>query len=315
MSTQYFGKNGWTPERIKNLHGKTYLITGTNTGAGFEAARMLLSKGAEVVMLNRSEEKTLKAIDSLKESIGSHIKVSFIKLDLSSLSSVRRAAEEVIHKIPHIDALICNAAVAQIATRTLTADGFEMQLGVNYYAYFLLTQLLFDKIEQSKGRIVYVSSEGYKMGLKRIKFEDMNFNEGYAPNTAYAQSKLALMVFAYELQRRIKKAQKQVKVYVCHPGAAKTSLIRPNAPWLTRATWWILAHSPLVQSAEKGAYPEVMCATEENLKQEAFYGPTGFMQWSGPVGECKVEPFVFDETAAAKLWAISEEATHCKWTF
>ncbi len=315
MNAKKLDKGGWTPERLGNLNGKTFLITGATAGAGFEATRILLSKGAEVVMLNRNEQKSQKAIAQLKDQFGQDAKVSFIKMDLASLDSVRQAAKEVIETVPKIDALICNAAIAQVATRQLTKDGFESQLGVNYYAYFLLTNLLFDKIEASKGRIVYVASEGYKMGLKRIKFEDLNFEEGYVANTVYAQSKLALMLFAYELQHKIKAANKEVKIYVCHPGAAKTSLIRKDAPLATRITWSILSNLPIVQSAEKGAYPEVMCATEENLRQDAFYGPTGLMYWSGPVGECKLDPIALDRNAAGKLWELSEKATGCKWNF
>ena len=315
MNTKTFGKKGWTPERLGSLSGKTYLITGANTGAGFEATKILLSKGAEVVMLNRNEKKSNKAIDDLKEQLGANAKVSFIKMDLAALSSVRNAANEVNKRVPKIDALICNAAVAQVAKQTFTPDGFESQLGINHYGHFLLINLLFDKVEQTRGRIVVVGSEGYKMGLKTIQFDDMNFDKNYHPNNTYCHSKLAQIMFAYELQHRIKKANKAVKVYVCHPGASKTSLINKDAPLITRIMWSILSASPMVQSAEKGAYPEVMCATEDNLKQQAYYGPTGRMNWGGPVGECKLEPFALDRTIAGKLWEVSEKETHCQWNF
>lgn len=304
-----FGKQGWTPERLGSLNGKTYLITGANTGAGFEASRMLLSKGAEVVMLNRNEQKSNQAIADLKGQFGADAKVSFIKMDLAALASVRNAAEEVMKKVPKIDALMCNAAVAQVAKQTFTPDGFESQLGINHYGHFLLVNLLFDHVEKSKGRIVVVASEGYKMGLKTIQFEDMNFDKNYHPNNTYCHSKLAQMMFAYELQDRIHAANKDVKVYVCHPGASKTSLINKDTPLMTRIMWSIMSSLPIVQSAEKGAYPEVMCATEDNLKQDAYYGPTGRMQWTGPVGECQMESFVMDKAIMKKLWTVSEELT------
>jgi len=211
MNTNKFGKQGWTPERLGNLHGKTYLITGANAGAGYQAAKILMSKGAEVVMLNRNEQKSNKAINKLKEQLGADAKVSFIKMDLAALSSVRNAATAVIKTIPKIDTLICNAAVAQVAKQQLTPDGFESHLGINHYGHFLLVNLLFDKVEQTSGRIVVVASEGYKMGLKTIQFEDMNFDKNYHPNNTYCHSKL-------------------VKVYVCHPGASKTSLITKERP-------------------------------------------------------------------------------------
>ena len=315
MNTQGFGKQGWTPERLGSLSGKTFLITGANAGAGFEATKLLLSKGAEVVMLNRNEKKSNQAINDLNEQFGENAKVSFIIMDLAELASVRNAAKEVNRTVPKIDALICNAAVAQVAEQKFTPDGFESQLGINHYGHFLLVNLLFDQVEQTKGRIVVVASEGYKMGLKTIQFEDMNFDKNYHPNNTYCHSKLAQMMFAYELQHRIKKANKEVKVYVCHPGASKTSLIDKDTPLMTRIIWSILSASPMVQSAEKGAYPEVMCATEDELKQEAYYGPSGRMNWVGPVGECKLESFVLDRTIADKLWDLSEKETDCKWSF
>ncbi len=313
MNKNKFGKQGWTPERLGDLSGKTYVITGANAGAGFEAARVLLSKNAEVVMLNRNEKKSEKAIEDLKEQFGADAKVSFIKMDLAELSSVRNAANEVIKTVSKIDVLICNAAVAQIGKQEFTPDGFESQLGINHYGHFLLINLLFDKVEQSSGRIVVVGSEGYKMGLKTIQFEDMNFDKNYNPMNTYCHSKLAQMMFAYELQNRIKEANKNVKVYVCHPGASRTSLINEKAKLTSRILFSIMSLLPIVQSAEKGAYPEVMCATEDELEQEAYYGPTGTMNWSGPVGECKLEPFVLDREIASKLWTISEDQTGRKF--
>ncbi|AEH02563.1 SDR family oxidoreductase [Lacinutrix sp. 5H-3-7-4] len=309
MDKNKFGKQGWTPQQIKNLNEKTYLITGANAGAGFEATKILLGKGATVVMLNRSESKSNTAIKNLKALFGANAKVSFIKMDLASLSSVRNAANKVNKSTPKIDALICNAAVAQIAKQEFTTDGFESQLGINHYGHFLLINLLFDTIENSNGRIVVVGSEGYKMGLKTIQFDDMNFDKNYHPNNTYCHSKLAQMMFAFELQQRIKASNKNTKVYVCHPGASKTSLIKKDAPLMTRFMWSILSNLPIVQSAEKGAYPEIMCATENNLKQEAYYGPTGRSNWVGPVGECEMEPFVINRTVASKLWTVSEEKT------
>lgn len=303
----------WTPQRIENLVGKTYVITGANAGAGYAATEILLSKGATVVMLNRNKNKSKLAIENLRKKLGADIQVSFIHLDLANLASVKKGAEEVLDKIPKIDALLCNAAVAQIAKREYTTDGFESQLGINHYGHFLLTNLLFDRVEQSQGRIVIVSSEGYKMGLKTIQFEDMNFERNYNPMNTYCHSKLAQMIFGYELQQRIKNAKKEVKVYVCHPGASRTSLINEKASRRDRILFSIMSLLPIVQSAEKGSYPEVMCATEESLPMDAYYGPTGTMNWSGPVGECEMEDFVLDREIARQLWEVSEKATKCHW--
>lgn len=312
IEANIFGKEGWTPKRLCSLKGKTYLITGANTGAGFEATKVLISKGAKVVILSRNAKKVNDAIHQIKLQF-KDADIEFIKIDLASLESVRSAANIINNSIEKIDALICNAAIAQVSKQVFTSDGFESQIAVNHYGHFLLCGLLFDKINNSNGRIVVVSSLGYKMGLKTIKFEDMNWNKNYHPNNTYCHSKLAQMIFAYELQNRIKEANANVKVYVCHPGASKTSLINENVNSITRFVWSLMVLTPMVQTALKGAYPELMCATEECLNEQAFYGSTGRMNWIGPVGECKVESFVFDRKIALKLWDISEKNTGIKW--
>ena len=308
-----FGPKGWTPERLGNLEGKTYVITGANAGAGFQAARILLSKGATVVMLNRSAERSTAAVKELKEEFGAGAAMNFVRMDLAELASVRVAADEVLRTVPRIDALICNAAIAQVPARKLTVDGFESQLGTNHYGHFVLCGMLFDRIKESKGRIVVVASLGYRMGLRTIKFDDMNWDKDYSANPAYCQSKLAQMMFAYELQDRVKATGKPVRVYVCHPGASATSLISTSGGLVTRALWLVMSKSPMVQSAEKGAFPEVMCATEDGLEQRALHGPTGRMEMVGPVGRGSLEPYAYDKAVMERLWDRSEKETKFSW--
>lgn len=313
MKDTQFGPKGWTPERLGSLEGKTYVITGANAGAGFQASRILLSKNAKVVMLNRSAEKSAAAVKDLKDEFGQGADVSFIRMDLADLASVHKAAAEIVKTVPQIDALICNAAIAQVPTRKLTVDGFESQLGTNHYGHFVLCGALFERIEQAKGRIVIVASLGYKMGLRAIQFDDMNWDRKYSANPAYSQSKLAQMMFAYELQDRIKAASKTAEVYVCHPGSSATSLISTSGGVGTRMLWWLMTKTPMVQTAEKGAYPEVMCATESGLEQRALYGPTGRMEIVGPVGKGTLEPYAYDKAVMAKLWDRSETETGFSW--
>ena len=315
MADTTFGPKGWTSERLGDQSGKTYIITGANAGAGFQAARILLKKNAKVVMLNRSVEKSEAAIADLKQEFGGQADVSFIRMDLSVLDSVREAAEEVLKTVPRIDALINNAAIAQVPTRKLTVDGFESQLGTNHYGHFLLNGLLFDRIAESKGRIVVVASLGYNMGLKTIKFDDMNWDDGYGANTAYSQSKLAQMMFAYELQDRLAAAgRKDVEVYVCHPGSSATSLISTSGSRTMRFIWWLMTKTPMVQTAEQGSYPEVMCATEEALtEQRALYGPTGRMEAVGPVGKGTLNAHAHDKAVMTRLWNESEKAVGFEW--
>jgi NAD(P)-dependent dehydrogenase (short-subunit alcohol dehydrogenase family) len=315
MKTQNpFGPKGWTPDRLGSLAGKTYVITGATAGAGFQASRIFLSRGASVVMLNRNPGKSAAAAADLKAEFGRDADVRFIRMDLAVLDSVREAAAEVLEAVPRIDALVCNAAIAQVPSQEITADGFESQLGVNHYGHFLLCGLLFDRVEATGGRIVVVGSEGYKMGLRTIQFDDMNWDHNYDPNKTYCHSKLAQMVFAYELHDRVEAAGENVGVYVCHPGASATSLIETSGGLGARIAFGLMSRTPLVQSAERGAYPEVMCATEDGLDPEAYYGPTGLMNWTGPVGAVEPEPHARDKPVAERLWAVSEQATGLSWS-
>jgi NAD(P)-dependent dehydrogenase (short-subunit alcohol dehydrogenase family) len=316
MSDKRFGNKGWTPERIGSLKGKTYVITGTTSGTGFEAARILLSKGAKVVMLNRNAKKSTNTIDVLKQKLGNEIDVLAIKMDLSDQASVKKAAAEVLKKVDRIDALMCNGAIAQVPKRVIIENGWESQMGVNYFGHFTLQALLFPLIEKSKGRIVTVGSMGYNMGLKTINFDDMNWEKGYNANTAYSQSKLAQIMTIYELQDRLEKAGKtDVKAYACHPGSSRTSLISTSGSLTMKIIFGLMKLSPLTQPAENGAYPELMCATEENLDQKAFYGPTGRSNWVGPVGAHHLETHAKDKAVASRLWDHSEKETGVKWNF
>lgn len=311
--TKKFGDRGWTPERLESLSGKCFVITGANSGAGLEASRVFLSKGARVVMMNRSVEKSNAAIATLRAEFGSDADVTFVRMDLGALDSVREASEKLLEKAPCMDALICNAAIAQVAQQEFTVDGFESQLGVNHFGHFLLCGLLFERIEASNGRFVVVGSNAYKMGLKRIQFEDLNFDENYTAWNSYAQSKLAQMMFGFELQRRVQAAGKNTTVQVCHPGASRTNLLQGTASTFHRILWAIL--SPIIaQSAERGSWPEVMCAAEVEVESLKLYGPTKRAEMVGPVGECPLDDCVLDQEAATQLWTLSEEKTGLRWS-
>lgn len=314
MSTTQFGKQGWTPDRIDNLAGKTFVITGTTSGTGFEAARILLSKGAKVVMLNRNPQKATDTIAALKQQLGDAIDVSNIHLDLGDQAFVKKATAEVLENVSRIDALMCNGAIAQVPTQKLTVDGWESQMGVNYFGHFTLQALLFPLIEQSKGRIVTVGSMGYDMGIKTIKFDDLNWDKDYTPNDAYSQSKLAQIMSIYELQDRLAAAGKTgVKAYACHPGSSRTNLISTSGSFMMKMIFGLMKLSPLTQPAENGAYPELMCATEPDLDQTAFYGPTGRSNWVGPVGAHELKPHAKDMAVSQQLWDLSEQETGVTW--
>lgn len=155
---------------------------------------------------------------------------------------------------------------------------------------------------------------GYNMGIKTIKFDDLNWDKDYTPNDAYSQSKLAQIMTIYELQDRLKEAgNSAVKAYACHPGSSKTNLINTSGSPMMKFIFNLMKLSPLVQSAEKGAYPQLMCAVEANLDQTGFYGPTGFQNFVGPVGEHKLESHAKDKAVSKRLWDISEKETGVKW--
>lgn len=296
------------------MSGKTFVITGTTSGTGFEAARILLSKGAKVVMLNRNPQKAADTIAKLKEVVGNKIDVINIIMDLGIQDSVKKAAAEVLEQADRIDALMCNAAIAQTPKRKVTQEGWELQMGVNYFGHFTLQALLFPLIEQSKGRIVAVGSMGYNMGLKTIKFNDLNWEKDYTPNSAYSQSKLAQIMSIYELNDRLKAAGKSdIKAYACHPGSSRTSLISTNGSFLMNLIFNIMKLTPLTQAAENGAYPELMCATEENLDVTGFYGPTSRGNFVGPVGPHEIKSHAKDKAVMQRLWDLSEKETGLSW--
>ncbi len=314
MKKNKFGKEGWMPSRIKSLKGQTFVITGATSGTGFEAAKILLSKGAKVVMLNRNPKKSENTISLLKEELGKDLEISAIQMDLSEQTSVKKAAAEVLKTVTQIDALLCNAAIAQVPKRQLTVDGWESQMGVNHYGHFTLQAILFPLIEKSKGRIVSVGSMGYDMGLKTIKFDDLNWDKDYTPNNAYSQSKLAQIMSIYELQKRLELAgNTSVKAYACHPGSSRTALISTSGSFMMRIIFGLMKLSPLTQPAENGAYPQLMCATESDLDQNEFYGPTGRNNWVGPVGAHELKPHAKDKEVSRRLWELSERETGIQW--
>ena len=309
-----FGPHGWTPDRIQDLTGKTYVITGTTSGTGYEAARILLSKGARVLMLNRNPQKAQETLTQLK-ALGLDKQAVNITMDLSEQLSVKEAASKVLNQTDRIDALICNAAIAQVPSRKLTREGWESQMGVNHFGHFTLQALLFPKLEKSMGRIVSVGSMGYDMGLKTIKFDDLNWAEGYTPNNAYSQSKLAQIMTSYELQRRLDESDNcTVKAYACHPGSSRTNLINASGTVMMKLIFGIMKRTSLTQPATNGAYPALMCATEPELDPEGFYGPTGRNFWVGPVGSHELKPHAKDLVLAKRLWERSIQETGVSWT-
>ena len=307
-----FGPKGWTADRLPELSGKTFVITGGNSGIGFEAARMLGARGGRVVILCRNPKKASDAIDALTRAAPEG-GFETATLDLSDLTSVRNCAKALSKHAPKIDALVLNAGIMMIPKRTVTADGFETQFGVNHLGHFALAALLSPCVDAAPaGRFVSVASVAHKFA-RGFRWDDLMFERFYTPARVYAQSKLADLVFALELNRRLVASARKARAYACHPGYSATNL-QSTGPGALAAAAMAPMNRLIAQSAEKGALPTVLCAAGVEAEPGGYYGPTGFFDMTGPVGPASMTRFARDAEAGAKLWARSLQLTGASWS-
>jgi NAD(P)-dependent dehydrogenase (short-subunit alcohol dehydrogenase family) len=301
----------WTAERIPDQAGRTAVVTWSNSGLGLVSARELARAGAEVVLACRNTEKGEAAVESIREAIPAAA-VGVEELDLSSLASVRAFAKRFAAAHESLDLLINNAGV-MAPPRRQTADGFELQLGTNHLGHFALTGLLLGKLEgREDARVVTVSSVAHKVG--RIDFDDLQRRRHYFRWTAYGQSKLANLLFARELDRRLRAAGSTVSSIAAHPGYSATNLQSAAPPALDRIVM-VVANHLFAQSAEMGALPQLYAATRSNLDGGLFIGPDGPNEQRGypkVVGSSKAG---HNEATADRLWAVSEELTGVSYDF
>jgi NAD(P)-dependent dehydrogenase (short-subunit alcohol dehydrogenase family) len=292
----------WTTSDIPDQTGRTAVVTGANTGLGYETAAALAAKGAHVVLAVRNLEKG-KAAAAL---IGNHnpgASVAVQELDLTSLDSVRAAADSLRGDHPSIDLLINNAGV-MFTPKDTTKDGFELQFGTNHLGHFALTNLLLDRVLAAPGsRVVTVSSVGHRFA-RGIRFDDLQWEHGYSRIGAYAQAKLANLLFTYELQRRL---QGTTTIAVAaHPGGSRTELTR-NLPRLVGAATRLV--EPLFQGADMGALPTLRAATDPGVLGGQYYGPDGFGEQRGYPKVVASSAASHDTDAQRRLWTVSEELT------
>ena len=292
----------YTEADVPDQVGRTALITGANTGIGYEAARVLAGKGARVLLGCRSPERAAEARERI---LAAHpdADVVHLPLDLGSLDSVRKAADQVAAE-PRLDLLINNAGI-MIPPRRLTADGFESQFGVNHLGHFALTGLLLEPVTRTPGsRVVTVSSSAHVSG--RIDFDDLHAERGYGRMARYGMSKLANILFTYELARRLEAADHETRALACHPGVSETELAREAPGWMKLLNPLIrrFAHEP-----PEAALPTVRAATDPAAGSGTYYGPTGLFGTSGPAGPVKSSPASHDRGAAQRLWDVSVELT------
>ena len=302
-------KTGWTPEQLGDLSGRRYLITGGNSGIGLEAAKILAEKGADIVIACRNPAKAEEAVADI-DAVGAGA-VDSVPLDLSSMASVRKAAKEVNKRYDSLDGLINNAGIMQ-TPETRTEDGFELQLGTNHLGHFLLAGLLYELVEKAGGRIVVVSSVAHKLG--KINLDDLMQESSYNASTAYGQSKLANLMFALELDRRLQEAGSTVRAVACHPGYSDTRL-QSTGPTGALASIYTVLNRVWAQSAYDGAIPTVLAAADDDARSGAYYGPGSLMESLGPVGEASISRRARNKKVAAALWQRSEELVGHNWQF
>jgi NAD(P)-dependent dehydrogenase (short-subunit alcohol dehydrogenase family) len=301
----------WTARQIPDQSGRTAVVTGANSGLGLAAATELARAGADVVLACRDTGKGERAAQGIRDEVAG-ASVAVEGLDLASLASVAAFAERFREERDGLDLLVNNAGV-MAPPRRETADGFELQFGTNHLGHFALTGLLLERLEgREDARVVTVSSTAHKFG--RISFGNLQGERRYFRWTAYGQSKLANVLFALELERRLRAAGSTVKSLAAHPGYAATNLQSAAPPLFDRAVM-VLTNRLIAQSAEMGALPLLYAATRPSLDGGLFIGPDGFEEQRGHPKVVRPVRAGRDEATAKRLWSVSEELTGIGYRF
>ena len=291
----------WTAADIPDQTGRVAVITGANTGLGYETASALADQGAHVVLAVRNLDKGKDAAKLIGRR-GPGLSVALQELDLTSLDSIRAAANQLRSDYDRIDLLINNAGV-MFTPEATTKDGFELQFGTNHLGHFALTGLLLDRLlAVPDSRVVTVSSTAHLTG--RIRFDDLQWQHGYSAAGAYAQSKLANLLFTYELQRRL--TDTESIAVAAHPGVSNTELDRNTSAWLRLLT---NTSGLFAQTAAMGALPTLRAATDPTALGGQYFGPGGFGQVRGYPTRARSNGRSHDAHVQQRLWAVSEELT------
>ncbi len=301
----------WTASDIPSLSGRTAIVTGANSGIGLETAAGLAARGATVIMACRNLAKAEKAADSLRtRQLPGEIRL--MQLDVANLSSVRAFAEEFSAQHPCLDLLINNAGVMGATKILRTKDGFESQFGTNHLGHFALTGLLLERLKAAPApRVIAVSSVAHK-ATQGIDFDDPNYERGgYKPFLGYARSKLANLLFMFELDRRCKAAGLPLIAAAAHPGYTASNITSGANPEGSRIKDFLvgIGNRFFAMSAVGGARPTLYAATHANIRGGEFIGPVGPLQFWGPPGPVARKATASDPQAASRLWSLSQELT------
>ncbi|MGP4068707.1 oxidoreductase [Halobacillus sp. B29] len=301
----------WSVDQIPSLKDKVAIVTGGNGGLGFEAVKVFAEKGATVILASRSLERGEEAYESIRKENPNAI-IDVMPLDLQDLDSVKEFARIFKAKYFRLDILLNNAGV-MTTPYGKTKDGFEQQLGINHLGHFALTALLFERLKETKdSRVVNISSNAHKSGT--VDFDNLMFEggRGYKPMKAYSQSKLANLLFTFELQRRIEQAGLSIKSEAAHPGGAQTNLARHvEDKFLYKMLEGVLTR--VTQSAYDGALPGIRAATDSSLEGGRYLGPSGFMEMKGDPVVVAPKTHAYDVMDADLLWKESERLTGVKF--
>lgn len=299
----------WTAADVADQTNKVFVITGANSGLGLEATKVLAQKGATVVMACRTVEKAEAVAAPIREG-ARQARLEVMALDLSSLDSVGRFADALASRFPRVDVLMNNAGVMALPYRK-TADGFEMQFGTNHLGHYALTARVLPLLEANgRARVVSVSSMAHRMGA--IRFDDLQWEKSYSKWPAYGQSKLANLLFTYELERWLRANGKSTIAVAAHPGYSSTNLqaVGPQMEQSSVGSFFMkLGNSLVAQSAERGALPQVYAAVHPDVKGGQYIGPDGFMELSGFPKVVDSNPASKDEAVAKRLWEVSAQLT------
>ncbi|MFW0793765.1 oxidoreductase [Gordonia sp. CPCC 205515] len=308
-------RKGWSAADAPSMVGKTAVVTGANSGVGLATARHLAVLGARVMLACRNVDAATTARDDiLGAAPGAQLEL--ITLDLADLASVRKAADEIAAAAPGLDVLVNNAGVMS-GRRELTADGFEMDFGTNFLGHFALTGLLLDRLDAAPAaRVVTVSSNVHRAGV--IDFDDLLMDRGFNPAKAYARSKLAQLIGAIELQRRLVASGRTTTMSVAaHPGSTHSGVMRNQnrlLGWLFTAPSLRPIRRTFIMDGPEGALPSLRAATDPGVLGGQYYGPSGPMGSSGPPIVVAPNAKAFDEELAVRLWDTAEDLTGVGYT-
>ncbi len=302
-------KNKWTTANIPNLEGKIIIVTGGNSGLGYESVKALAEKGAEVILASRSVTKGEAAKIQIGTTKG---KIEIMPLDLQDFASIKQFASNFIKKYDRLDVLLNNAGI-MTTPYFKTKDNLEGQMGTNHFGHFMLTGLLFDRLKNTpESRVVNVSSMAHKQG--KMNFDNLLFEngKGYSPLKSYSRSKLSNLLFTYELQRKIETNAINSMSVSAHPGVSSTNLSRHLE---NKFLFKIL--NPIVQffiqNAAQGALPQIRAAVDKQVKGGEYYGPSGFNEMTGDPVLVQSNKASHNMEHAHKLWNISEKITNLRF--